>query len=87
MKTIITVGQSVQVIQVGQPEKWNKVTIQKEFDGDVPEQSEIDILFEKVEMAHEKHSKSFVEEQKPFVGAVKKESIEDLKKEFNAGHK
>jgi len=61
MKTTITVGQSVQVIQVGQPEKWNKITIQKEFDGDVPEQYEIGILFEKVEMAHEVHSQSFVE--------------------------
>jgi len=63
MKTIITVGQSVQVVQIGQPEKWNKIIIQKEFDGDVPEQYEIGILFEKVEMAHLEHSKSFVEQE------------------------
>lgn len=84
MKTIITVGQSVQVIQIGQPEKWNKVTIQKEFDGDVPEQYEIDTLFEKVEMAHEKHSKSFVE---PEVVKEKRQTFQDLKNELNAPNK
>lgn len=85
MKTTITVGQSVQVFTIGQPEYWNKVTISKEFDGDVPEQYEIDTLFEKVEAAHEKHSQSFVESE--IAPKDKRQTLEDLKREINATSK
>lgn len=87
MKTTITVGQSVQVFEVGKPERWNKITISKEFEDISNEQVQIDLLMEEVKIAHDKYSQSFVEPQIDFVGATKKESIEDLKKELNAGRK
>jgi hypothetical protein len=58
MKTTITVGQSVQVFNIGQPEYWNKITISKEFEDISNEQVQIDLLMEEVKLAHEKHSKS-----------------------------
>lgn len=85
MKTTITVGQSVQVVNIGQPEYWNKITISKEFDGDTHEQYEIDTLFEKVEEAHEKHSQSMVETN--FAPPIKKETFADLKRELHVSPK
>jgi len=61
MKTTIQIGRSVQVIQMGQPECWNKISIEREFPEGVNIQQAIDDLFLEVEAAHEKHSKSFVE--------------------------
>lgn len=57
-KTTITVGQSVQVFETGQPEHWNKITISKEFDLEINDQEEIDKLFSEIGEAHKKHSQS-----------------------------
>jgi len=62
-KTTITVGQSVQVFNIGQPEYWNKITISKEFEDISNEQVQIDLLMDEVKLAHEKHSQSMVESQ------------------------
>lgn len=58
MKTTITVGQSVQVINIGQPEYWNKISVSREYDGDIDEQHEIDNVLKVVEAAHQRHSQS-----------------------------
>jgi len=55
-KTTITVGRSVQVFQIGQPEYWNKISISKDFPEDVNVQLAIDDLMAEVEIAHKKHS-------------------------------
>jgi len=57
-KTTITVGRSVQVFQIGQPEYWNKISVSKDFPEDVNVQLAIDDLFLEVEEAHAKHSGS-----------------------------
>jgi hypothetical protein len=85
--TNVTVGKSVQVCQYGQPEYWHKITVTAELDDIETEEEAIDELFKVVTEAHDKYSKSFIEPDTSFGGAVKKESIEDLKKELNAGHK
>lgn len=81
MKTTITVGQSVQVFNIGMPEHWNKITIEKEFEDISNEQVQIDLLMKEVEAAHQRHSQSVM--QPDFVPAIKKETFTDLKKEFN----
>jgi len=63
MRTTITVGQSVQVIQVGQPERWNKFSIVREYDNEVNELEAIDEIVKLIEAAHEKHSQSAVAPQ------------------------
>lgn len=55
-KTTITVGRSVQVFQIGQPEYWNKFTISREFSEDVNIQKAIDDLVLEIDQAHNKHS-------------------------------
>lgn len=57
-KTTISVGQSVQVFNIGQPEYWNKFGITKEFSSDVDDLKIIDELVELIKKAHEKHSAS-----------------------------
>ena len=64
-KTTITVGQSVQVFETGQPEHWNKITISKEFDLEINDQEEIDKLFSEIEEAHKKHSQSVIDNFPP----------------------
>jgi hypothetical protein len=61
MKTTITVGQSVQVFETGKPERWNKVTVSREYEGDIDEQLEIKNVLKVVTDAHDKYSQSFVE--------------------------
>jgi len=59
-KTTITVGQSVQVVNIGQPEYWNKISVSREYEGDIDEQHEIDNVLKVVEKAHERHSQSMI---------------------------
>lgn len=83
----ITFGRSVQIIQMGQPESWNKAMAEDEVKENETEAEAWDRLVKAIYGVHEKYSQSFVEPQIDFVGATKKESIEDLKKELNAGRK
>jgi hypothetical protein len=64
-KTTITVGQSVQVFNMGQPERWNKFSIVREFDNEVNELEAIDEIVKLIEAAHEKHSQSVIFPQVP----------------------
>lgn len=83
----ITFGRSVQVIQMGQPESWNKANIEDDVKESETEAEAWERIVKSIYDVHDKYSKSFVEPDTSFVGAVKKESIEDLKKELNAGRK
>ncbi len=60
MKTTITVGQSVQVFNIGQPEQWNKFGIEREFETEngVDELRVIDELVSLLKTAHDKYSQS-----------------------------
>lgn len=64
-KTTISVGQSVQVFNIGQPEHWNKFGITKEFSSDVDDLKIIDELVELIKKAHEKHSTSLQQNNPP----------------------
>lgn len=57
-KTTISVGQSVQVFNIGQPEQWNKFAVTRDYDAEVDELKVIDELVELIKKAHEKHSAS-----------------------------
>jgi len=62
-KTTITVGQSVQVFNMGQPEHWNKFGIERTYDSEVDELAVIDELVSLMQKAHEKYSQSAVAPQ------------------------
>ena len=51
MKTTITIGRSVQVIQMGQPEEWWKFGIDKDFPEDVNIQTAIADLVAEINTA------------------------------------
>jgi len=83
----ITFGRSVQIIQMGQPESWNKAMAEDEVKENETEAEAWERLVKAIYGVHEKYSQSFVEQDTSFVGATKKETIADLKKEFNASNK
>lgn len=60
MKTTVTVGQSMQVLNIGQSEHWNKFGIERQYDSEVDELAIIDELVKLMELAHQKHSQSMV---------------------------
>lgn len=83
MPKTVTVGRSVQVIQIGQPESWNKFTISDQVDDEVETVQEvIESLYKTVCDAHDKHSQSFIESQ--IAPKDKRQTFQDLKNELNA---
>lgn len=79
----ITFGRSVQIIQMGQPESWNKAMAEDEVKENETEAEAWERLVKAIYGVHEKYSQSFVEPEISFTGATKKETFADLKKELN----
>lgn len=57
----ITFGRSVQIIQMGQPESWNKAMAEDEVKENETEAEAWDRLVKAIYGVHEKYSQSFVE--------------------------
>lgn len=56
--TNVTVGKSIQVFQVGQPEYWNKISMTANVEEQDDPQEVVDALFKDVNKAHQKYSQS-----------------------------
>ena len=57
----ITFGRSVQIIQMGQPESWNKAMVEDEVKENETEAEAWERLVKAIYGVHEKYSQSFVE--------------------------
>lgn len=57
----ITFGRSVQIIQMGQPESWNKAMAEDEVKENETEAEAWERLVKAIYGVHEKYSQSFVE--------------------------
>lgn len=57
----ITFGRSVQIIQMGQPESWNKAMAEDEVKENETEAEAWDRLVKAIYGVHDKYSQSFVE--------------------------
>lgn len=57
----ITFGRSVQVIQMGQPEAWNKAMVEDNVKENETESEAWERIVKSIYDVHDKYSKSFVE--------------------------
>lgn len=66
----ITFGRSVQVIQMGQPESWNKANIEDDVKENETEAEAWERIVKSIYDVHDKYSKSFVEPQNQKSGDI-----------------
>jgi hypothetical protein len=76
---------STQVINIGQPERWNVIETTVLLEGDDTFEDALAEGMKKVNEGHEKYSKSFIEPT--FEPKDKKQTFQDLKNELNATSK